>query len=81
MEAPTRHVGFYRNIGALIVRLSKSIDGDLCKSCIHRHFWSYTTTTVLVGWLGVISLIIAPFWILNNVGRYVPCLFTREKAA
>lgn len=74
VEAPTKHVSFHQNIGALVMRFSKSMDGRLCKSCIHQHFWSMTTTTFFLGWWGTISFIITPFLLLNNVGRYVFCL-------
>lgn len=74
IEAPTKYVAFYQNIGALFVRFSKSIKGELCKSCIHRHFWSFTGTNLVLGWWGTISFVVTPFFILNNVGRYLTCL-------
>ncbi len=74
VEAATKHVAFYQNIGALIMRFPKSIEGQLCKSCIHKHFWPMTGTTLILGWWGTISLIVTPFFLLNNVGRYLICL-------
>lgn len=74
VEAETRQVSFYQNIGMLVVRLPKSIEGNMCKSCIHKHFWSMTTTTFFLGWWGTISLILTPFFLLNNIGRYMFCL-------
>lgn len=74
VEAPTRYVSFHQNIGALVMRFSKSIEGRLCKNCIHRHFWSLTGTTLFLGWWGIISMIITPFLLLNNVIRYALCL-------
>ena len=74
VEAPTKYVSFHQNIGALVMRFSKSVEGELCKSCIHQHFWSLTGTTFLLGWWGTISLVITPFLLLNNVGRYMFCL-------
>jgi hypothetical protein len=74
VEAPTKYVAFYQNIGALVMRFSKSIEGNLCKSCIHKHFWTMTPITLLIGWLGTISVIIAPFLVLNNIFRYLFCL-------
>jgi hypothetical protein len=68
--APTRHVRFRQNIGALVVRFSKSVDGNLCKDCIGRYFWSFTVVTLLFGWWGVISFFMTPFIILNNVLYY-----------
>ncbi|WP_254509290.1 hypothetical protein [Anatilimnocola floriformis] len=74
VEAPTKYVSFHQNIGALVMRFSKSIEGNLCKSCIHSNFWSMTGTTAVLGWWGTISLIITPFLLLNNIGRYAFCL-------
>jgi len=74
IEAPTKYVAFYQNIGALVVRFSKSVEGELCKSCIHRYFWSLTGTTLLAGWWGYISFIVTPFFLLNNIIRYLTCL-------
>jgi hypothetical protein len=74
VEAPTRHVAFYQNIGALVVRFHKAVEGDLCKACIHRYFWKFTATTFFLGWWGTISLFVTPFFLLNNVGRYLFCL-------
>ena len=71
VEAPTRHVEFHQNIGALVVRFSKSVRGQLCKSCINRHFWSMTGTTLVLGWWGLISLIVTPIFLVNNVVRYL----------
>lgn len=74
IEAPTKYIAFYQNIGALFVRFHKSMEGELCKSCIHRHFWSFTGVNLLLGWWGTISLLVTPFFILNNVFRYMSCL-------
>ena len=74
VEAPTKKVIFYQNIGVFIVRFPKSLDGQLCKKCIHQNFWSMTGTTLLLGWWGTISMIVSPFMILNNIGRYLGCL-------
>ncbi len=74
IEAPTKYVAFYQNIGALVVRFSRSIEGELCKSCIHRYFWSYTGVNCTLGWWGYISLVVTPFFILNNTFRYAMCL-------
>lgn len=74
VEAEAKHVAFYQNIGALVMRFPSSIEGRLCKSCIHKHFWRMTTTTLVLGWWGVISFIVTPFFLLNNIGRYIFCI-------
>jgi hypothetical protein len=65
-----RHVVFHQNVGLLIIRLSKSIRGDLCSGCIHKYFWEFTTINLLLGWWGIISLVVTPFLILNNLLYY-----------
>jgi hypothetical protein len=74
LEAATKHVSFHQNVGVLVVRFPKSVEGRLCKSCIHKHFWGMTTTTFFLGWWGTISFIVTPFILLNNVTRYLFCL-------
>ena len=74
VEAPTKYVEFHQNIGMFIARKSKSIKGNMCKSCIHRYFWEYTLITLFVGWWGMISAITTPFILLNNIVRYLLCL-------
>lgn len=74
IEAPTKKTAFYQNIGALVMRFSQSVEGNLCKDCIHKNFWKMTTTTFFLGWWGTISFIVTPFFLLNNIGRYLMAL-------
>ncbi len=74
VEAETKYVAFYQNIGLLVMRLSNSMEGNLCKSCVHGTFWQYTLVTLCFGWFGIISLIVTPFFVLNNFLRYIFCL-------
>ena len=62
---------FYQNIGALLMRFTKRIDGNLCKSCIHKYFWEFTLITLILGWWGVISFLTTLFYIPNNIIRYL----------
>jgi len=71
IEAPTQKIAFYQNIGALVMRFSKSVEGNLCKNCIHKNFWKMTGTTLFLGWWGMISLIVTPLFLLNNTFRYL----------
>lgn len=74
IEAPTKKTAFFQNIGALVMRFSQSVEGNLCKNCIHKNFWKMTLTTLFLGWWGMISFIITPFLLLNNIGRYLMAL-------
>ena len=56
------------------MRFHKSIKGNLCKDCINEHFWPFTGITLVLGWWGLISFIVTPFMLLNNIGRYVASL-------
>lgn len=70
-DGPTRHVTFYQNIGMIIMRSSKTVEGDLCKRCIDSAFWRLTITTFFLGWWGMISLIVTPIFLINNVVRFI----------
>lgn len=74
VHGPTRYVEFYQNIGAAVMRFHKSVKGRLCRECIERFFWPFTGKTLLFGWLGIISAIIYPFILLNNLFRYLGAL-------
>src|SRR3954471_17898470 len=74
VEAPSKRVEFHQNIGALVVRFKKSCKGNLCKNCIHKTFWSFNAVNLSVGWLGYISLIVAPCFIVNNLAYYFGAL-------
>ena len=55
LEAPTRSVSFHQNIGFVVMRASERIEGQLCKDCVSRFFWNYSTTTLLLGWWEILS--------------------------
>ncbi len=54
-HAPTQQVTFHQNIGALVIRFPKTVSGQLCRDCIGKYFTTYTLTSLLLGWWGVIS--------------------------
>jgi hypothetical protein len=72
--APTKYVDFHQNVGALVLRFHKSIKGYLCRDCISSTFWPFTVTTLLLGWWGVISFVLTPIILLNNIVRYLSTL-------
>src|SRR5580704_16268081 len=71
IDAPTKYVEFYQNIGMFFYRQSTEFKGDLCRTCIGKYFQSYTLTTLFLGWWGLISFVVTPFLLLNNVIRYL----------
>jgi hypothetical protein len=74
IEAPTKAGAYYQNIGALVVRYHKRVQGNLCKRCHHKFFWKFTATNLTLGWWGYISLLVTPFFVLNNIARYAATL-------
>ena len=74
VEAPVRYVEFRQNIGALVVRFSKEVKGNLCKKCIHSHFWSMTLINLSIGWFGTISIVLAPIFSIINIVQYLSAL-------
>jgi hypothetical protein len=77
--AQTRHVAFYQNIGVVYLRFTKSIQGELCGACIHKHFWEFTTVNLIAGWWGIISFCVTPFFILNNLFYYAAFLVGKSR--
>jgi hypothetical protein len=74
IEAPARQIEFHQNIGALFARFHRKIKGRLCKSCVHKKYWQMTGVTLGVGWLGMISIVIAPIFIIMNTVQYLGAL-------
>jgi hypothetical protein len=71
VEAPTKFVTYYQNIGMLIIRSMRTFRAQVCRDCASRHFWNMTLLGLVTGWWGLISLIINPFLIINNVVQFV----------
>jgi hypothetical protein len=65
--APLRHAHFMQNIGAVVLRFPRTIDGNLCKHCIDKYFFRFTGVTMLLGWFGVISFFYSAFSIPSNI--------------
>jgi hypothetical protein len=67
-------VTFHQNIGLLVMRFSKTLEGHFCKSCIHKSFWEFTVINLSLGWWGLISLFVTPYFILGNIVEYISVL-------
>ena len=81
VEASTKHVEFSQSIGALFVFRHKQVKGNLCKSCINKYFWRFTLVSLTLGWWGVISFFLTPFFILSNLIHYLKTLKLRSVPA
>jgi hypothetical protein len=69
-RGPTTNVSFNQNIGVLVVRFMRTVEGDLCYPCVHAYYWRFTAVTLLLGWWGIISFFITPFILLFNTIVY-----------
>ncbi len=67
----TSLVKFDRNIGMLVLRQTRSIQGNMCKTCLGKKFWEFTGLNLLLGPWGVISLIVTPIYLVTNTVSYV----------
>jgi hypothetical protein len=70
----TAPVAFHRNIGMLVARQTKSLKGNLCKTCVKKNYWDFTAKNLLLGPWGMISLIITPIYLVTNTVSYVSAL-------
>jgi hypothetical protein len=47
------------------------VKGNVCPACAKKHFQELTLTRLFGGWWGVISFLMTPFILVNNVVQYV----------
>ncbi len=71
----TKFVAFYRNVGMLFRRQTYTIMGNFCKTCVHKHFWKFEVMNVLLGPWGVISIMVAPIYFVQNIFSYAIALY------
>lgn len=71
---PVKKVTFRKNVGMVFARRTSKVEGELCGRCIEKHFWSFTATTLFLGWWGVISFLVSPFILLGNLFEYLGAL-------
>ncbi|HXX19297.1 MAG TPA: hypothetical protein VEJ46_07830 [Candidatus Acidoferrum sp.] len=76
----TKSVTFHRNIGMLVARRTRSISGELCKSCIHRKFWEFQGKNLLLGPWGFFSLLLTPILLVQNTATYLVALYKLRDA-
>ncbi|HKS74126.1 MAG TPA: hypothetical protein VFB23_10785 [Candidatus Acidoferrales bacterium] len=70
----TARISFHRNVGMLFIRRTYKIEGNLCKSCIRKHFSDFMVKNLLLGWWGTISLIVTPIYAVQNIGSYIAAM-------
>lgn len=70
----TAHVTFHRNVGMLFIRRTYKLEGNLCKSCVRKHFGEFMVKNLVLGWWGTISLIMTPIYGVQNVASYIAAM-------
>ena len=73
-SAPTKNVAFSQSTGAVFVRFSRTVSGNLCRACIGSSFWKMTLVTLLFGWWHFTSFFRTLFILPSNVVNYVGAL-------
>ena len=66
-SVPVAKVKLHQNIGLLVARRSKSVEGRFCKNCINKYFAQFTFVTLVFGWWGIISFFMTIAFLINNV--------------
>jgi hypothetical protein len=66
-SVPAAQATFRGHIGALVVMRFLSTEGPFCRDCGLGVFRHMTSRTLVQGWYGVLSMIIAPGTVLMNI--------------
>ncbi|HKW88221.1 MAG TPA: hypothetical protein VJN21_05640 [Candidatus Acidoferrales bacterium] len=62
---------FQQNIGMVVTRRRAKASGLMCRRCIRAYFKSYTLTTLFLGWWGLISFVVTPVFLVNNLVQFL----------
>jgi hypothetical protein len=76
----TRSVSFHRNVGMLVARRMYSVNGELCRPCIHEKFWEFQRKNLLLGPWGMFSLLLTPILLVQNTATYLVALYRLRDA-
>jgi hypothetical protein len=66
----TSPVKFQHNIGMVILRQTRSIQGNMCKTCLSSKYWEYMAKSLLLGPRGIISFIVTPIYMVTKTVTY-----------
>lgn len=66
-QAPVHQASYRQNTGMLIMRQTRHFEGRACRQCSHDLFVRTTLHTLVLGWWGMISMVLTPFFIVNNL--------------
>ena len=66
----TARVKFERNIGMLVLRQTRRLEAQMCKTCVNKQFWNFQAKNLVFGPWGMISLIVTPVYLVANTVAY-----------
>ncbi len=78
-EGKTVVATFRHNIGLVIVHLSNERYDRYCFGCLNKVFFFKTLLTICVGWIGLVSLLVAPIFVIQNIFNYLKAVFKAER--
>jgi hypothetical protein len=67
---PVYHIKLDSNIGLLVIRFRRSVEGNLCWPCIQDEYRSHSVTNWLLGWWGIISFFATIGYLSANSASY-----------
>ena len=70
----TSQVKFHRNIGMIVLRQTRSVQGAMCKTCLGKKYWEFMGLGLLLGPWGIVSLIVTPIYLVTNTVSYLSAL-------
>jgi hypothetical protein len=62
----TNEVKSHHNIGMIVLRQTRSIQGNMCKTCMGSKYWEFMGKNLLLGPWGIISVIVTPIYMVTN---------------
>jgi hypothetical protein len=62
----TSTVTFQHNIGMIVLRQTRSIQANMCKTCMRSKYWEYMGKNLLLGPWGIVSAIVTPIYMVTN---------------
>jgi hypothetical protein len=77
-RGPTRPVIFRQNVGVILLRFAKKVEGPLCRRCIESTFSDMTLITFFAGWWGIVSIVVTPFLLVSNIVEYTSAIRSPE---
>jgi hypothetical protein len=66
LERPVRYAAFRSNVGMLLARTEKNVEGLVCVKCFGESYRSAQTTNATLGWWGLRSLVNTPMFLASN---------------